>query len=123
MAKILLVEDNEFTRDLLSRRLRTRGHEIVVAADGGEGLARAQAESPDLILLDMGLPVVPGWEVARRLKAAHETRGIPIIALTAHTQEDDVGHATSCDDFATKPFEFPQLVAKIDALLARGSSG
>lgn len=123
MAKILLVEDNEMNRDMLSRRLERRGHEVICAVDGAEGVAAAQREAPALILMDMSLPVLDGWEATRQLKADPATNAIPIIALTAHAMSDDREHALSagCDDYDTKPVEFPRLVAKIDALLA-GSS-
>jgi two-component system cell cycle response regulator DivK len=123
MAKILLVEDNEMNRDMLSRRLERRGHEVVCAVDGAEGVAVAQREVPALILMDMSLPVLDGWEATRQIKADPATSGIPIIALTAHAMSDDREHALSagCDDYDTKPVEFPRLVAKIDALLAGGS--
>jgi two-component system cell cycle response regulator DivK len=117
--KILLVEDNDMNRDMLSRRLERRGFEVAIAVDGGEGLAKAQAESPDLILMDMSLPVIDGWEATRRLKAEPDTRGIPIIALTAHAMSDDreKALAAGCDDYDTKPIDLPHLLEKIDALL------
>jgi CheY-like chemotaxis protein len=119
MAKILLVEDNEMNRDMLSRRLQRRGHDVMVAVDGAEGLVLAQRELPSLILMDMGLPVLDGWEATRQLKADPATSGIPIIALTAHAMSEDRERALSagCDDYDTKPVEFPRLVGKIDALL------
>jgi CheY-like chemotaxis protein len=119
MAKILLVEDNEMNRDMLSRRLGRRGHEVVCAADGAEGLALARREAPTLILMDMTLPILDGWEATRQLKADPATREIPIIALTAHAMSDDRTRAieAGCDDFDTKPIELPRLVGKIDALL------
>ncbi len=121
MAKILLVEDNEMHRDMLSRRLVRRGYQVVIAVDGGQGLAMARSEAPDLVLMDMVLPVLDGWEVARQLKTAPETRVIPIIALTAHAMVGDRGKAieAGCDDYATKPIEFPQLLEKIEALLGK----
>lgn len=121
MAKILLVEDNEMNRDMLSRRLERRGYQVPIAVDGGQGVAMAQSEAPDLILMDMSLPVLDGWEVARQLKAAPETRGIPIIALTAHAMVGDRKKAleAGCDDYDTKPIEFPRLVEKIEALLGK----
>ena len=117
----MLVEDNEMNRDMLSRRLLRKGYEVVIAADGGEGLEKARAESPDLILMDMSLPVVDGWEVTRRLKAEPRTRGIPVIALTAHVMAGDEEKARSagCDDFDTKPVELPRLLTKIEGLLQR----
>lgn len=121
MAKILLVEDNEMNRDMLSRRLERRGYQVLIAVDGEQGVAMAQSETPDLILMDMSLPVLNGWEAARRLKAASETRAIPIIALTAHAMLGDREKAieAGCDDFDTKPIELPRLLDKIEALLAR----
>jgi len=121
MAKILLVEDNEMNRDMLSRRLQRRGYQVLIAVDGGQGVAMAQSEAPDLILMDMSLPVLDGWEVARQLKAAPETRGIPIVALTAHAMVGDRAKAleAGCDDYDTKPIEFPRLVEKIETLLGK----
>ena len=122
MTKILIVEDNEMNRDMLSRRLIRRGYEIVMAVDGAEGIAAATAENPDLVLMDMSLPVVDGWEAARRLKADIGTRAIPIIGLTAHAMAGDREKviAAGCDDYDTKPVELPRLLQKIEALLARG---
>ncbi|MCC6522681.1 MAG: response regulator [Polyangiaceae bacterium] len=121
MTKILLVEDNEMNRDMLSRRLMRRGFEVEVAVDGGAGLAMAQELHPDLVLLDMSLPVLDGWEVARRLKAAPETAGIPIIALTAHalSGDRDKALAAGCDDYDTKPVEIANLLTKIAAALGK----
>ncbi len=121
MAKILLVEDNEMNRDMLSRRLVRKGFEVVIAVDGGEGHSMAQTDSPDLILLDMSLPVLDGWEVARRLKAADETKAIPIIALTAHAMAGDREKAleAGCDDYDTKPIELPRLLEKMKTLLEK----
>jgi CheY-like chemotaxis protein len=121
LSKILLVEDNEMNRDMLSRRLLKNGYEVVLAMDGGEGLAKARAESPDLILMDMSLPGLDGWEATRQLKAEPGTRGIPVIALTAHAMAGDRQKALSagCDDFDTKPVELPRLLTKIQALLQR----
>lgn len=121
MAKILLVEDNEMNRDMLSRRLERKGYQVVVAVDGEEGMAKARAETPDLILMDMSLPVVDGWEATRRLKTAPETRAIPIIALTAHAMAGDREQALAAgaDDYDTKPIELPRLLEKIQAALAR----
>ena len=123
MARILLVEDNEMNRDMLSRRLRRRGHEVLVAVDGAMGLAMAQRELPGLILMDMSLPVLDGWEATRRLKADPATRAIPIVALTAHAMGEDRERALAagCDDYDTKPVEFARLVDKIDALLRAAS--
>jgi len=119
MARILLVEDNDLNRDMLSRRLARRGHEVLLAADGAEGLAAASRERPDLVLLDMSLPVVNGWEAARRLKSAAETRAIPVIALTAHAMAGDRERAleAGCDDYDVKPVEIDRLLGKIAALL------
>ena len=124
MAKILLVEDNEMNRDMLSRRLGRRGHEVVCAADGAEGLELARREAPTLILMDMTLPILDGWEATRRLKADPATSAILIIALTAHAMSEDRARAieAGCDDFDTKPIELPRLVAKIDALLGASAS-
>jgi CheY-like chemotaxis protein len=120
MAKILLVEDNEMNRDMLSRRLTRRGFSIIMAVDGEQAVAVAQAERPDLILMDLSLPIVDGWEAARRLKAAEATKHIPIIALTAHAMSGDREKAMSagCDDYDTKPIEMPRLLDKMNALLA-----
>jgi two-component system cell cycle response regulator DivK len=119
VAKILLVEDNELNRDMLMRRLTRRGFEVVVAVDGGEGIEMAQSAAPDLILLDMSLPVVDGWEVAGRLKAQGDTRSIPIIALTAHAMAGDRQRAleAGCDDYDTKPIELDRLLGKMHVLL------
>jgi two-component system, cell cycle response regulator DivK len=120
MAKILLVEDNEMNRDMLSRRLGRRGYHVVVAADGEQGIRLAKAEAPDLILMDMSLPVLDGWEATRQLKAAPETQCIPIIALTAHAMAGDREKAldAGCNDYDTKPIAFPRLLEKIQAFLA-----
>lgn len=119
MIKILLVEDNELNQDMLSRRLQRKGYEVVLAVDGGQGVAQAQAQAPDLILMDMSLPVLDGWEATRQLKAAAATRDIPIIALTAHAMSGDRERALAagCDDYETKPIELPRLLEKIRALL------
>ena len=125
MAKILLVEDNEMNRDMLSRRLTRRGYEVVLALDGEEGVAMAQSEAPALILMDMSLPGLDGWEATRRIKAAPETRAIPVIALTAHAMAGDreKALAAGCDDFDTKPVDLERLLAKIEALLGgKGAS-
>jgi two-component system cell cycle response regulator DivK len=121
MAKILLVEDNEVNRDMLSRRLLRKGYEVVMAVDGEQAVAMAQSEKPDLILMDMSLPVIDGWEATRRVKAAEASSRIPIIALTAHAMSGDRERAlgAGCDDYDTKPIEMPRLLEKIDALLAR----
>jgi CheY-like chemotaxis protein len=121
MAKILLVEDNEMNRDMLSRRLIRKGFEVVMAIDGEQAVALAQSELPDLILMDMSLPVIDGWEATRRVKTADTTSDIPIIALTAHAMSGDREKALNagCDDYDTKPIEMPRLLEKIDALLRR----
>lgn len=123
MAKILVVEDNEMNRDMLARRLQRRGYAVVIAVDGAQSVALAQTEAPDLILMDMSLPVLDGWEATRRLKAAAETSSIPIIALTAHAMSDDREKAleAGCDDYDTKPIEMPRLLAKVEALLGKGT--
>ena len=123
MPKILLVEDNEMNRDMLSRRLLKKGYEIVMAVDGGEGVAMAASESPDLILMDMSLPVIDGWEATRQIKAGGTTARIPIIALTAHAMSDDreKAMAAGCDEFDTKPIELPRLLEKMGKLLGTAS--
>ena len=125
MAKILLVEDNEMNRDMLSRRLERKGYNVTLAVDGAEGLQQARSAAPDLILMDMSLPVIDGWEVTRQLKADEATRRIPVIALTAHAMASDEQKAreAGCDDFDTKPIELPRLLAKIESLLQRGTAG
>jgi CheY-like chemotaxis protein len=119
MPKILLVEDNEMNRDMLSRRLMRRGYEVLIAIEGETGLALAQTEMPDLILMDMSLPVLDGWEATRRLKSNLLTREIPVIALTAHAMSSDRDKAleAGCDDYDTKPVELPRLLEKIETLL------
>ncbi|MDF2692820.1 MAG: response regulator receiver domain [Labilithrix sp.] len=121
MARILLVEDNEMNRDMLSRRLRRRGYEVLLAVDGLEGVSQARSERPDLVLMDMSLPEIDGWEATRRLKADAEVSATPIIALTAHAMEGDRERAlhAGCDDYETKPVDIDRLVAKIDALLEK----
>jgi two-component system, cell cycle response regulator DivK len=121
MPKILLVEDNEMNRDMLSRRLIKRGYEVAIALDGEQGIAMARQEAPALILMDMSLPGLDGWEATRQLKAMPETRSIPVIGLTAHAMAGDREKATAagCDDFDTKPVELTRLLEKIEALLAR----
>ena len=123
MAKILLVEDNEMNRDMLSRRLERKGYQIVIAVNGQQAIDFAAAEKPDLILMDMSLPVMDGWEATRRLKAGAATKQIPIIALTAHAMPEDErkSREAGCDDYDTKPIELPRLLEKMDALL--GNSG
>ena len=120
MPKILLVEDNEMNRDMLSRRLMRRGYEVIIAIDGEGGLALAREQSPDIILMDMSLPVLDGWEASRQLKADADTKHIPVIALTAHamSSDRDKALAAGCDDYDTKPVELERLLEKIEALLA-----
>jgi CheY-like chemotaxis protein len=124
MAKILLVEDNEMNRDMLSRRLVRKGYEVVVALDGAEGVAMARSETPDLILMDMSLPVMSGWDATRNLKGDPGTVSIPVIALTAHAMATDRDQAVQagCDDFDTKPIELPRLLEKIETLLQKRAS-
>jgi CheY-like chemotaxis protein len=119
--KILLVEDNEDNRDMLSRRLKRKNYEVVLAADGAEAVARAVSERPDLILMDMHLPVLDGWEATRRLKAAEVTRAVPIIALTADAMSGDREKAleAGCEDYDTKPVELNRLLGKMASLLQR----
>lgn len=121
MPRILLVEDNELNRDMLSRRLARRGYQVLIAIDGAEGIMMAERERPDLVLMDMGLPVLDGWEATRRLKAAPATRSVPVIALTAHAMADDGPKArqAGCDDYDTKPVDLPRLLEKIERLLGR----
>ena len=123
MPKILLIEDNEMNRDMLSRRLQRRGYDVLIAVDGQEGVALAQTAAPDLILMDMSLPVIDGWEATRRLKATSETMAIPVIALTAHAMSGDREKAmeAGCDDYDAKPIDLPRLLTKIEALLGRRS--
>jgi CheY-like chemotaxis protein len=119
MAKILLVEDSEMNWDMLSRRLRRKGYEVIVATDGQQGVDKARSEGPDLILMDMSLPVLDGWEATRRIRATPETQAIPIIALTAHAMRGDREQALAagCDDYDTKPIEFTRLLQKMQTLL------
>lgn len=119
MAKILLVEDNEMNRDMLSRRLERKGFEVLCAEDGSVGVTMAQQTQPDLILMDMNLPVLDGWEATKQIKADERTHLIPVIGLTAHAMAGDRerGLAAGCDDYDTKPVEFPRLLGKIEALL------
>ena len=121
MARILLVEDNEMNRDMLSRRLERRGHEVVVAVDGQQGVDAARLHPPDLILMDMSLPILDGWEATRQLKTEATTKHIPIIALTAHAMSSDEQRAreAGCDDFDTKPIELQRLMEKIQMQLDR----
>ncbi len=121
MPTILLVEDNEMNRDMLSRRLEKRGYVLTIAVDGGQGVALAQSGMPDLILMDMSLPVLDGWEATKQLKANPATAGIPVIALTAHAMDSDrqKAIAAGCDDFDTKPVELSRLLGKIEELLKK----
>jgi CheY-like chemotaxis protein len=124
MTKILLVEDNEMNRDMLSRRLARKGYEVIMALDGRQAVEMATAETPDLILMDMSLPVIDGWEATRQVKAAPATRAIPVIALTAHAMAGDREKAiqAGCDDYDTKPIDLPRLLEKITTLLERGQA-
>lgn len=122
MPRILLVEDNEMNRDMLSRRLERRGYQVVLANDGESGVEMARVDPPDLVLMDMSLPVLDGWEATRRLKLNPATRHVPVIALTAHAMSSDRDKAleAGCDDYDTKPVELPRLLIKIEALLSGG---
>jgi two-component system cell cycle response regulator DivK len=124
MPKVLLVEDNEMNRDMLSRRLIRKGYDVAFALDGQQGVDMASTEAPDIILMDMSLPVIDGWEASRRVKAAETTKNIPIIALTAHAMVGDreKALAVGCDDYDTKPIDLPRLLGKIEALLNRPKS-
>jgi CheY-like chemotaxis protein len=119
MVKILLVEDNEMNRDMLSRRLERRGYEVIFAHDGEEAVARAEADAPDLVLMDIGLPGIDGCEATRRIRSGPAGTGLPIIALTAHAMNVDEAHAreAGCNDFDTKPIDLPRLIGKIEKLL------
>jgi CheY-like chemotaxis protein len=119
MTKVLLVEDNEMNRDMLSRRLIRRGFQVVFAIDGQQGVDLARSEQPDIILMDMGLPVIDGWEATRRVKADNATRSVPVIGLTAHAMSGDREKSieAGCDDYATKPVEFDRLMGKIERLI------
>ncbi len=121
MARVLIVEDNELNRDMLSRRLARRGYEVLLAHDGAQGVAMASSTGPDIVLMDMSLPVLDGWEATRQLKAAPGTRTIPIIALTAHAMTGDEAKArdAGCDDFDTKPVEIERLIGKIERWITR----
>jgi two-component system, cell cycle response regulator DivK len=123
MPKLLLVEDNEMNRDMLSRRLERKGFEVVMAVDGGQGVAMAIAELPDLILMDMNLPVLDGWEATKQIKATPATASIPVVGLTAHAMSGDreKGMAAGCDDYDTKPVDFARLLGKIQAILDKAS--
>ncbi len=124
MIKVLVVEDNEMNRDMLSRRLVRKGYEVIAAMDGSEGVILACVEAPDIILMDLSLPVMDGWEAARQLKSRPETAHIPIIALTAHVMSGDKEKArdAGCDDYDTKPIELTRLLAKIEALLSNNAT-
>ena len=124
MAKILLVEDNEMNRDMLARRLERRGYQVVLAEEGRTGVSMGHTEAPDLILMDMSLPVVDGWEATRQLKASPQTSSIPIIALTAHAMSGDRAKAieAGCDEYDSKPVDLPRLLEKIELLLKKGAS-
>ena len=119
MAKILLVEDNEINLDMLSRRLEKRGHQVIIATDGARGVELANSDHPNLILMDMSLPIMDGWEATRRIKGNPDTRAIPVIALTAHAIAGDREKCieAGCDDYENKPVKFPQLIAKINTYL------
>ena len=121
--KILLVEDNEMNRDMLSRRLLRRGHVLVTAADGATAVESAQTEQPDVVLMDLGLPVLDGWEATRRIKADPRTAAIPVIALTAHAMTEDrqSALAAGCDEFDTKPVDLQRLIGKIAAVTGDGA--
>ncbi|HLJ56811.1 MAG TPA: response regulator [Chthonomonadaceae bacterium] len=125
MFKILLVEDNHRNRDMLSRRLIRRGFDVIIAEDGEIGLSLAESQEPDLILMDMSLPMLDGWEATRRLKSAAATSRIPVIALTAHAMSSDRDKAldAGCDDYDTKPIDLPRLLEKMEALLLQSRSG
>ncbi len=124
MTKILYVEDNEDNIYMLSNRLSRKGYKVIVATDGEQGVDLARSETPALILMDLGLPMIDGWEATRRLKASSETRDIPVIALSAHTMagDQDKALAAGCDDFDTKPVDFKRLLGKIQALLPEGAA-
>jgi CheY-like chemotaxis protein len=121
MTTILIVEDNEMNRDMLSRRLERKGYRILIAVDGENGIDVARANTPDLVLMDMSLPIVDGWEATRRMKADDALKHIPVIALTAHAMANDREKAleAGCNDYDTKPIELPRLLAKIESLLQR----
>ncbi len=124
MPKILLIEDNEQNQEALSRRLQRRGYDVIIAPDGKQGIAMAQSELPDLILMDLNLPDVDGWEATREIKAAPETGAIPIIAMTAHAMAGDQERAlqAGCDDYHAKPVEFSRLLTQIETMLKRAIS-
>ena len=122
MTKVLVVEDNEMNRDMLSRRLTRRGFQVIFAVDGQQGVDLARSERPDIILMDMSLPVLDGWEATRRVKSDDATRGVPVIGLTAHAMAGDREKAieAGCDDYDTKPVEFERLIGKMERLLGAG---
>jgi two-component system, cell cycle response regulator DivK len=124
MPKILVVEDNEENRDSLSRRLQRRGYDVVIASDGKQGVALAQSEKPDVILMDLNMPELDGWEATRQIKAASETGAIPVIAMTAHALSGDqeTALAAGCDEYHTKPVDFPRLLSQIEAILKKGTA-
>jgi two-component system cell cycle response regulator DivK len=123
MPRILLVEDNEMNRDMLSRRLQRKGYDVLIAIDGEQGVAMARAEQPDLILMDMSLPVLDGWEATRKIKADPSVAAVPVIALTAHAMAGDQERcvAAGCDDYDTKPVDLARLLGKIELLLQRAA--
>ena len=123
MPKVLVVEDNEMNRDMLSRRLQRRGYEVIISVDGEDGVNKARSDSPDIILMDMDLPILDGWAATRKLKAAPETQSIPVLALTARAMAGDREKAleAGCDDYDTKPVEFSRLTAKVETLLGKGT--
>ena len=123
MPKILIVEDNPENRDALSRRLQRRGFEVILAVDGKAGVEMARTEKPDLVLMDMNMPELDGWEATRQIKAAEESRSIPVIALTAHAMSGDRERAlqAGCTDYHTKPVELPKLLAQIESILSQGA--
>jgi two-component system, cell cycle response regulator DivK len=125
MTTILIVEDNEMNRNMLSRRLERKGYQVLLAVNGQMGIEVARAKSPDLVLMDMSLPVVDGWEATRRMKADLDLKQIPVIALTAHAMANDRAKAleAGCNDYDTKPIELPRLLAKIESLLQAGTKG
>lgn len=124
MGKILLVEDNEMNRDMLSRRLKRKGHEVVIAVDGEQGVNMALSEQPDIILMDMSLPVLDGWQATQEIKTNQETQNIPVIALTAHALAGDREKSiqAGCDEYETKPVDFPRLLEKIESFLNKGAT-
>jgi CheY-like chemotaxis protein len=124
MTKVLLVEDNEMNRDMLSRRLIRRGFEVIFAVDGQQGVDLARSQRPDIILMDMSLPVIDGWEATRRVKSDDATRGVPVIGLTAHAMSGDRARAieAGCDDYDTKPVDLDRLIGKIERLLGNATN-